>query len=210
MACCFFPFLSSSCFTNIFEELHHQVSRMYLPPRIGIDALVASSGVTIDHSEGSALILSVSEIQLREWKGKIGEDDHAVVFSWSPSLHMAVSALNMTQPALPTWCPAGTAYPLSVDSVKSMILHICQAGNTAGDIVSMFVIAPNNLVEYANMITTLAFIQSDAFILQMTLACQSPLASVFMFHDASRKTTATPLNLRRPFNLAAADIQAFV
>lgn len=152
----------------------------------------------------------MSKIQLREWKGKIGENDPAVVFNWSPALQLAVSVLNVTQPAIPTWCPAGIAYPLSVESVKSMILHVYQAGNTAGGIVSMFVIAPNNLEEYTNIVGTLAFIQSDAFILQMTLACQSHLASVNIFQDARRKTTATPLNLRRPFALAAADIQAFV
>lgn len=183
---------------------------MHRPPRIGIDALVASSGVAIDHSEGSALILSVSKLQLREWEGKIGENDPAVVFNWSPALQLAVSALNVTQPALPTWCPAGIAYPLSVDSVKSMLLQVFQAGNTAGGIAGMFVIAPNSLEEFTNIVCTMAFIQSDAFILQMTLACQSHLASVFIFQDARRKTTATPLNLRRPFVLAAADIQAFV
>lgn len=186
----------------------HQVRMTHRSPSSVADAFI--DGVSIDRSDGNTCILSLTETLLREWKGKIGQDDPAVVFNWSPMLHDAVAAINNTQPALPPWCPAGITYPLSVDSVKSMILQKCQGGNTAGGIVSMFVIAPNNFVECIDIVATLSYIQTEPFLLQLSFACQSCIASVFTFHDAKRHITATPLNLPRPDNLAAADIQPFV
>ena len=116
---------------------------------------------------------------------------------------------NMKNPIqIPQWLHL--ASPFTACQLKSIFLQYCQTV-TAGGIFSNFVIAPNSLAEYSNIIDRISGASRDPFFIALANAIQNPIAEIyFIVNGRGDRIVSTPLNLARPPTLMANDVQSFI
>jgi hypothetical protein len=160
-----------------------------------------------------SIAINIRSEELLNILEKSNEFDPAICLSFNlDHLQQGVAVVNAMpaaqRPVLPMWFPAGTAYPLTCEQVKSIIMNYT-ASRTAGGVIDSFFIAPNTLVEATQICTILGILNLDPFFQAVALQGGGYLARTFLFRDSMRNLTGIPANIFCP-QLPAGAIQSIL
>lgn len=125
---------------------------------------------------------------------KISDDDPALIFDWNvDNLQAYVNAANASAAGagkLPHFVSttAGSMTPTSL--TQDIVTYLCTA---AGGRKNQSVLAPNNLVQYANVASLMGHIGCDPLVQSFAGGLSGPIGTVYVCSDRQ-----TAIELKRP------------